>query len=166
MFPNLVERLRGTPARVEEKVRTWPDELLRRRLNDAWSVQEHVGHLLDLEPLWYGRLNDFDAGAEELRAADISNRRTHEANHNQASLQNLLADFRAARQTFVTRLENYDEAAVLRTSLHPRLMVPIRVIDHVQFVCEHDDHHLVKMSDVMSTLRGTPLYPPAKAGGK
>ncbi len=153
MFPNLVERLRGTPARVEEKVRAWPAELLTQRVNDAWSVQEHVGHLIDLEPLWYGRLDDFDSHAELLRAADLTNRRTHEANHNAAPLEILLKAFRMARHEFVKRIEPYDEASVVRTSLHPRLKTPLRVIDHIQFVCEHDDHHLAKMSEIIAIVK-------------
>ncbi len=153
MFPNLLERLRGTPARVEERVRGLSRDVLTRRENDKWSIKEHVGHLLDLEPLWLGRLDDFDARAETLRAADLNNTRTHEANHNAASLETLLADFRAARQKFVQRIEPYDEASVLRTSLHPRLKTPMRLIDHIQFVCEHDDHHLARISELIAVLR-------------
>ena len=153
MFPNLLERLRGTPARVEERVRMWPRELLTRRVNDKWSVQEQIGHLLDLEPLWYGRLDDFEARSEILRAADMTNRRTLEANHNLAELDVLLKAFRAARNELVKRIELYDEAIAQRTSLHPRLMVPMRVIDHVAFICEHDDHHLVKMTETMNEER-------------
>jgi uncharacterized damage-inducible protein DinB len=152
MWQNLLERLRGTPARVEDRVRAWPRELLTRRVNDKWSVQERVGHLLDVEPLWWGRLDDFDAGAETLRPADMSNLKSVEANHNAASLEQLFKDFRAARAAFVRRIENYDEAAALRTGLHPRLKTPIRVIDHITFVCEHDDHELAKMAETISIL--------------
>ena len=153
MFPNLLERLRGTPARIEDRVRVWPRELLTRRVNNKWSVHERIGHLLDVETLWSGRLDDFDAAAETLRAADMSNRKTEEANHNATSLDKLLRDFRASRDAFVRRIENYDEAAVLRTSLHPRLKTPMRLIDHITFVCEHDDHELAKMSELIAALK-------------
>jgi hypothetical protein len=29
-----------------------------------------------------------------------------------------------------------------RTITHPRLKAPMRLIDHLYFVAEHDDHHL------------------------
>jgi hypothetical protein len=78
----VLERLRGTPARVEEKIRALTPAMLTRRDGDAWSIQEHLGHLLDLDELHLARVDDFLAGAETLRAADMQNRKTHEADHN------------------------------------------------------------------------------------
>ncbi len=46
------------PARLEERVRGWSSETLIRRSADACSIQEHVGHLGDLEPLWATRLDE------------------------------------------------------------------------------------------------------------
>ncbi len=54
LFPNVVERLRGIPARVEEKVVKLSPGVLARRDGDEWSIQEHLGHLLDLEELHLG----------------------------------------------------------------------------------------------------------------
>ena len=48
----ILERLRGTPARLAERLAGVPDALLWRRPAEGWSIQENVGHLLDLEPLW------------------------------------------------------------------------------------------------------------------
>lgn len=44
LFPVVIERLRGTPARIEDRVRGLSPEILTRRDGDAWSIQEHVGH--------------------------------------------------------------------------------------------------------------------------
>ncbi len=138
----ILERLRGTPARLEERVRGLSQAVLTRRQGDRWSIQENVGHLGDLEPLWARRLEDFLAGRDALCAADLTNRTTHEANHNASRLEVLLAAFRTARLGFVRRLEQADEATVVRSARHPRLDVPMRLIDHGLFVAEHDDHHL------------------------
>ncbi|HYY57003.1 MAG TPA: DinB family protein, partial [Pyrinomonadaceae bacterium] len=70
MYPNVMERLRGTPARLEDRVGSLPPELLTRRDGDKWSIQEHTGHLLDLGPLDIARLDDYTAGSESLRPAD------------------------------------------------------------------------------------------------
>src|SRR4051812_29797348 len=82
MFPNIVERVRGTPARLEELTRGISPELLTRRDDYKWSIQEQAGHLRDLEELGLKRLDDYEAGRETLSAADLANRKTHEANHN------------------------------------------------------------------------------------
>jgi uncharacterized damage-inducible protein DinB len=149
MYPNLVERVRGTPARLEDLTRAVSPEMLTRRRDDKWSIQEHAGHLLDLEELGMNRLDDYEAGRETLHAADIENRRTHEANHNGEAIENILARFRAERMEFVRRLDNYDEQFVQRVALHPRLKKEIRVLDLVFFIAEHDDHHLARISELI-----------------
>ena len=68
LFPELIERLRGTPARLADLARLGP-EVLTRRDDSTWSIQENVGHLADLESLFTGRLDDFAAGTDTLRPA-------------------------------------------------------------------------------------------------
>src|ERR1035438_1145806 len=81
---NLCVRLRGTPARLEEMVRgAGRDSLVRRSKQKEWSAQEHAGHLLDLEALWMARVDDYIRGASQLTVADLSNRKTFEAQHNE-----------------------------------------------------------------------------------
>lgn len=148
VFPCVLERLRGTPARVEELARSLSPELLTERRGGKWSAQEHVGHLYDLDELHEARLEDYERGAEVLRAADMTNRKTEEASHNSARLEDLLALFRSARESFVRRLEAMTEEEAARTALHPRLGKQMRVIDLALFVAEHDDHHLASITEL------------------
>ena len=152
-YPTLLERLRGTPLRLEERVGRLDAAALTRRVDDRWSIQENAGHLLDLEAVWAARLDDFERGAERLTAADLQNRRTHEANHNAARLREILDAFRSARAAIVRRLEAYDDAMIVRSALHPRLSQPMRLIDHVLFVAEHDDHHLATITRLRGAAR-------------
>jgi uncharacterized damage-inducible protein DinB len=149
MFPMVVERLRGAPVRLEEKLRGVPSDVLKRRVGDAWSIQEQVGHLMDVEMLWLGRLDDFAAGLARLRPADITNTVTSQADHNAASLSDLLAEFRKRRSELVRRLDEIGVAGAGRTAHHPRLDQPMRVIDSALFAAEHDDHHLAKMTGML-----------------
>ncbi len=134
--------------RLEELVRGLSRDVLTRRDDDKWSIQEHAGHLWDVEALWDGRLDDFEAGLDELRPADLENRKTHEANHNDSDIEALLKGFRGAREAIVERLDFYDERFVERSALHPRLEQPMRVLDLVVFVAEHDDHHLARIREL------------------
>ncbi len=152
-FPYVIERVRGTPARLEELVASFDPSILTTRLGEEWSIQEHAGHLLDLDELHVGRLDDFDAGNSVLRAADVTNRKTYEADHNTRPIADLLKDFRAARHEFVARIEDADEATVAKTAYHPRLKVDMRLVDLAYFVAEHDDHHLASMVIVAKTLK-------------
>ena len=149
MYPNVLERVRGTPARLEDRLLSLPRELLTRRTEGKWSIQEQAGHLLDLGTLDLGRLDDYEAGLETLRPADLGNRKTHEANHNANSIERLLAEFRAERGEFVRRLDGFDQEQAARTALHPRLRLPMRVLDLIYFIAEHDDHHLARITGLI-----------------
>jgi uncharacterized damage-inducible protein DinB len=137
IFPSIVERLRGTPARLEEKIKLLPPHILTIKFEGSWSIAENVGHLIDLESIWQDRLNDFINGNAELRPADLQNTKTHNANHNAKQISET-----------ITMLENVDEKIVFRTALHPRLKTPMRMMDSFLFTAEHDDHHLARMTEI------------------
>jgi uncharacterized damage-inducible protein DinB len=149
MYANVIERLRGTPARLQDRVGHLPVELLTRKSGDKWSIQEHVGHLLDLGPLDIARLDDYEAASESLRAADRENRKTYEANHNARAIEDILNSFRAERLEFVRRLEEFDEEFIERRAIHLRLKTSMRVLDFAFFIAEHDDHHLARITELI-----------------
>jgi uncharacterized damage-inducible protein DinB len=151
LLPCIIERLSGTPARIAECAGQLSHELLIQKPGGNWSIQEHIGHLSDLEPLWYGRVEDFLAGAAELRAADLSNQRTNTANHNAREIDILLQEFRKQRRRLVEKLMDLEDDQLLNTALHPRLKTPMRMIDSAYFVAEHDDHHLASISEIVNS---------------
>jgi uncharacterized damage-inducible protein DinB len=153
LLPNLCARLRGTPARLEEMPRGRSHQILTARLPEKWSAQEHAGHLLDLEPLWLARVGDYVVGSGQLTAADLRNRKTHEANHNARPLEEILTEFRGARGRLLQRVDELDASLFARAIPHPRLKTPMRLVDHLYFVAEHDDHHLARMWELVHADR-------------
>lgn len=158
MFPNFLERLRGTPVRLEEMIRSFPKTILTIKPEHGWTIQEHAGHLLDLDELHCGRVDDFIFRAKTLRAWDGTNRKTHDANHNADSIENILKSFRVARNRFVHRLENLDHETHHVIAIHPRIQKPMRVVDMIYFTAEHDDHHLSSIYELgkMFLKKGKP----------
>jgi DinB superfamily len=150
LYPNVCARLRGTPARLEELLRSVPREVLTRKPGPEWSALENAGHLLDLEALWLARVEDFVNGAETLTTADLTNRKTHEADHNARAAGEILSDFREARAKLMARVQALDAGSFSGTALHPRLKTPMRLVDHLYFVAEHDDHHLAHIWELGS----------------
>lgn len=148
-YPYLCIRLRGTAARLDEIFRGAPRESFITRPKGKWSAQEHAGHLLDLEPLWSARVEDFLADVETLTVADLTNRKTNEANHNGRPLKEILAAFRDARRGWVDRVAKFVPDIFVRARLHPRLKQPMRLVDHLYFVAEHDDHHLARIWEMV-----------------
>ena len=103
-FPVLVDRLRAAPVRIQEIVKDLPRDRLTRRDGESWSIQEQVGHLLEVDALHDGRLDDYLAGASVLRPADMENRRTHAARYNERTLEDVLGAFCGVRGRLVERL--------------------------------------------------------------
>ena len=158
-FPDVLERLRGTPACLEDRLDGSQPALLSARPGDSWSIQENVGHLLLVEELWDGRLDDFLAGAEALRPAGYDATPVETARFNQRPVEDLLAAFRSARLRHVGRLGDLDLSDVGRTALHPRLKRTVNVLDMMLFAAEHDDHHLARITQILANPRAR-LAPP------
>ncbi len=141
-YPAILERLRGTPARIEQMVRYLPAGRLTVETGTAWSPQRHIGHLLDLEPLWMTRVKELLAKAPELTPADMSNAKTMSAPHDERSVTAVAAEFSVARGDLLAVLDAASAEDIVRAAFHPRLQRPMRLIDLCFFVAEHDDHHL------------------------
>ena len=149
-FPFFLERLRGSLPRMVEMVEGLDDATLSKKSGVAWSLKEHIGHLADLESLHEQRIDDYVHGLATLSAADMSNKKTLEAGHNDKDIDELLHDFRDVRHRFIRHLESADDELLSRSSLHPRLNMPMRLVDMVYFVAEHDDHHFVLMRKILN----------------
>ena len=151
-YPDVLERFRGAPARLEEAVADLESDLLTQRDDVGWSIQENVGHLVTVEILWKLRLADFMAGRSELTPADMEHRKTREAAYNDHDIAALLAAFRASRTERVVQLERLDADGWGRTALHRRLNTQMRVVDLIHFACEHDDYHLARIRELRRKL--------------
>lgn len=153
IFPSIIERLEGTPLRLEHKLRAMPPTWLTERIDESWTIKENAGHLTDLEPLWQRRLDDIINGAVELSPTDLQNTQTTLAGHDETPLDELLDAFRQTREQTIASLKKIDEETVFRSALHPRLKTPMRTMDLFLFVAEHDDHHLARISELARLIR-------------
>jgi DinB family protein len=154
LYPEMIERVRGTPARLEDRVKSVAAKILVKRDGERWSIQENAGHLLDLEWLVSRRLDEYLAGATSLHAADMSNRKTYEADHNQVQMASILTEFRQQRTQLAQRLDQLDAERFASVAHHPRLDVPMRLVDMIFFQAEHDDYHLARISELIRLFVG------------
>ncbi len=141
-LPTIIERLAGTPARLERKVLQFSDEFLVEFVDDDWSIQEHAGHLLNLESLWLRRFSDIMNGTPELTVADLTNQDTYDAKYNEQDIEQIVDTFTEVRTQLVTLLRTVSADDLNKKALHPRLKKPMKIIDLAYFIAEHDDHHL------------------------
>ena len=148
IFPVIFCRLEGTLFRLNAILLNADDEWCSYNEN-GWSVKEHLGHLSDLEDLWWKRLNDFRENKAKLTAADLNNTKTKEAGHNEKTLDHLMQTFVAERQKMLEAIYNFDSGMLSRMSVHPRLNQTMRLVDSLYFVAEHDDHHIAAISNLL-----------------
>ena len=152
LYPEMIERLRGAPARLEEYFNSTPAEILTAQDQGRWSIQENAGHLLDLDSLVAQRIDEYLAGASMLHAADMSNKKTHDAHYNDIPAATIAQSFRERRLGIVGVLERLDAEMFERTAVHPRLNVPMRLVDMLFFQAEHDDYHLTRINELKRSL--------------
>jgi uncharacterized damage-inducible protein DinB len=152
IFPSILERLWGTPIRLEARLKSIPTIFYEEKIDGAWSIKENAGHLSDIEPLWQGRFEDIMTGKLELRSTDLMNAQTTLANHNNKTIDELVHSFRQLRSETIHMVENLDENEVFKSALHPRLRTPMRIMDLFLFVADHDDHHLARISELTRQL--------------
>jgi hypothetical protein len=151
LLPGIVERLQGTPPRLRAML-AGIDRA--GTVVAGWTIAQEVGHLIDLEPLWLQRARDIISGSSELTVADLSNRATHDGDHDRWPVAALIERFDGARQPLVLALRTAGPSDLDRSARHPRLGTPMRLIDLAYFVAEHDDHHLARLRELI-TPNGT-----------
>ena len=148
-YPEMIERVRGASARLDEYLNSTPAEILTRRDDGRWSIQENAGHLFDLDALTLERIEQYAAGVSVLHPADITNRATTAANYNSVPAATISQSFRARRNEVVKRLESFDAEMFARIAVHPRLNIPMRLVDFVYFEAEHDDYHFTRINELL-----------------
>jgi len=151
-YSSLLKKLNETPHTIFRLVSSLDEKVLIKRVDNRWSIKENVGHLIDLEELHDGRIDDFIAGKEILRPADLNNQKTNEANHNSKNINDLTERFKNVRENFVKRMRSLDVKILSSSSKHPRLKQPMRPIDMAQFVLEHDEHHLDIIKELIKSV--------------
>jgi len=150
MLPFYLERLSGTAARMEEKVRGLTDKLLSERFDGKWSVKQNIGHLAEVDQISNKRIDEMVSGAETLSPAVFEPQ-----DYNPWPIEKVIAFFRDARKSNLDRYKRLSANHLSLASTHPRLKVKMNPVDLAFFDAEHDDHHLLKITDIISANNRT-----------
>jgi uncharacterized damage-inducible protein DinB len=147
-YAAMYHQLAGAPERLQQAVAGLREEVLVAKPGGKWSIKEQAAHLFVMEPLWRVRFQDIMDQKPTLTVADLNNTATTEGGFNAVAIAELLARFAAERQETMRLLDQIDALDLKKTSLHPRLKQPMRVIDLAYFVAEHDDHHIAIVKEL------------------
>lgn len=150
MLPYFLERLSGTSLRLEAKVRSIPDQVLSHKLNDKWSVKQTIGHLAEVDEIANKRIDEMTSGAAMMSPAVFEPK-----DYNPWPVEKVLDYFQRTRSNNLLKYKSLTREDLQKSSIHPRLKVRMTPVDLAWFDAEHDDHHLVKINEIIFTLTKT-----------
>ena len=153
-YAHLLYRLEQAPILFNQNLSTLSEEVQILKPNGKWSIKENIGHLAVLEPLWRTRIQEIKEGKIEMSPADLNNTLTNETGFNRNPLDELLMTFSVERNKTIEILKNLEQIDFSKKSIHPRLQQPMRIVDTMYFVAEHDQHHLDVMLNIINESWG------------
>lgn len=150
MLPYFQERLAGTAARLEHKLRGVSDEILRHQPEGKWSIKQNIGHLAEVNEIALIRLNEIARGISPMSPAVFETRQ----DYNSQPLRDVIRYFTSRRTRSLFRYQSLSDSDLSRSSLHPRLRVSMTPVDLAYFDAEHDDHHLLRITEILAGWDG------------
>jgi len=149
MLPFFLERLSGTIFRLEGKTRDVAEEILSHQLDGKWSIKENIGHLAELDEVALKRIDEMINGISPMSPAILQ----VQHDYNTMPIMEVLNFFHKSRLKNVERYNRISAEELQRSSLHPRLKVTMTPVDLAFFDAEHDDHHLVRINEILNILQ-------------
>ncbi|HNP97169.1 MAG TPA: DinB family protein, partial [Cyclobacteriaceae bacterium] len=122
------------------------DEVLSKQPGGKWSVKQHIGHLAEVDEIAMKRIREMLEGALTLSPAVFEPKK----DYNKMSVNQVVSIFNENRKKNLELYQNLSEADLKKESVHPRLKVMMNPVDLAMFDAEHDDHHLVKINEILA----------------
>jgi hypothetical protein len=148
MLPFFLERLDGSITRLEKKVSGVSETILSEKLDGKWSVKQNIGHLGEVAEISIKRMDEMQRGISPMSPAVFEPRQ----DYNAQPVADVFAYFQSVRQGNLQKYKTLNEHDLEKKSLHPRLKIEMNAIDLALFEAEHDDHHIVRINEILQTL--------------
>jgi hypothetical protein len=148
MLPFYIERLEGTIARIQAKVKDLDDKILSEKFNGKWSIKQQIGHLTEVDEVANKRLDEMVAGISPMSPAVFE-----PLDYNPWPIEKVVSFFTETRLKNIRKYNSLAIADLQKSSLHPRLKAQMTPVDLAWFDAEHDDHHLAKISEIIKSYR-------------
>jgi hypothetical protein len=145
MLPFYLERLQGTMARLEAKVSGINENILSEKLGGKWSIKQNIGHLAEVDEIANKRIREMINEISPLSPAVFE----PSLDYNSMPVKAILELFEKNRKANIRAYQELSDDELGRASLHPRLKMQMNPVDLAFFDAEHDDHHLVRISEIL-----------------
>ena len=148
MLPFYLERMDGTYARLQAKVKGVYESILSNKLDGKWSVKQNIGHLAEVDEISLICIEEMLNGLSPMTSAVFENKQ----DFNAQSIETVLNYFLKSRQESLNRFKRLTDVELTKSSVHPRFKVLMTPVDLAWFHAEHDDHHLVRINEILAAL--------------
>jgi hypothetical protein len=111
-------------------------------------VKENIAHLAEVDEIALKRIDEMKQGISPMSPAVIQPGR----DYNAQPIAEVLRFFKTNRDKNLQKYRGLTAEDLKRSSLHPRLKVQMTAVDLAWFDAEHDDHHLVRVNEILKTL--------------
>ena len=145
LLPYFLERLEGALPRIEYKLKDIPESILSMQPMGKWSIKQNIGHLAEVDEISNKRIDEMLAGISPLSPAVFEPR----GDYNIMPIQEVVQFLSSIRKANLEKYKSLAAADLEKASLHPRLKIMMTPVDLAWFDAEHDDHHLVKINNIL-----------------
>ncbi len=123
--------------------------MLSEQLGGKWSVKQNIGHLAEVDEIALKRIEEMLKGISPMTPAIFPTQQ----DYNAMPVMEVLNYFHKNRLRNIERYSQLTAEELQQSSLHPRLKVQMTPVDLAFFDAEHDDHHLVRINEILNTLQ-------------
>jgi hypothetical protein len=148
MLPFLIDRLEGTIVRLGHKIADQADSTLSQKFDGKWSIKQNIGHLAEVDAIALLRIDEMIKGITPMSSAVFEPMQDYDSQ----PITDVFNLFRKNRLENLKTYQSLSDADLLKFSLHPRLKVKMNPVDLAFFDAEHDDHHLVRITEILKAL--------------
>ncbi|MGG7037046.1 MAG: DinB family protein [Flavobacterium sp.] len=138
---DLVEELEISVHRLVKFIREIPgDKFDYRYAEGKWTVKDILQHLIDAERVFSYRALRFARSDEAELEAFEEDDYAVEANANSRSIQELLSEILAVRQSTITLFKSFKEEQLLRQGIAAEKLISVRALGFI--IIGHQNHHM------------------------
>jgi uncharacterized damage-inducible protein DinB len=138
---NLIEELENGRREVLTLLQTIPSDKLEYRYQEGkWSIKEIIIHLMDAERIFTYRALRFSRNDRTAVAGFDENEYIPESNASERSLQSLIDEYSALRQSTIEFFKNITAEMSLRTGISNGKEISVRALAYS--IPGHEIHHL------------------------
>jgi uncharacterized damage-inducible protein DinB len=153
IYPEKISLLNRTHSLVKDFAETIPPGLVKEKPSDiAFSINEIIYHLLEVEELWQRRihqlLHEDHPHFQQINPDELAKtNRYNEQNYDEG-----IAQWQASREDTISLISEMTDEELLRKGVHSRYgeMDTFRIVD---IMADHDLQHLRQMERTLKQIK-------------